>query len=71
MLKHLQNMMMNLANHKDSKLYNADTNEVATEPAWDVNTKITVYYYEEAPVEQVLVGTISDVTSDFTMTVGK
>ena len=69
--KNTWNMMMNLANHKDSKLYNADTNEVATEPAWDATSKITVYYYEEAPVEQVLVGTISDVTSDFTMTVGK
>ena len=60
------NMMLNLANAAGSKLYVVDTDEVIEN--WK-GASVKVYYYEEAPVQQVLVGTITGVTDDFTLTV--
>ena len=59
------NMMLNLATHKGSKLYDSTTNEEVTE----FTGTVSVYYYEKLPVTQVLVGTITGVTDDFTLTV--
>ena len=64
------NMMLNMATHKGSALFDSATDEEAVEPAvWEEGTSVSVYYYEELPVTQVLVGTITGVTDDFTLTV--
>ena len=65
------NMMLNMATHKGSALFDSTTDEEAVKPAvWEEGTtSISVYYYEELPVTQVLVGTITGVTDDFTLTV--